>query len=229
MRLTEKKESQIAQKRVHLTAGEVSEILQLARKTSARDWCIMVLALNHCMRVSELAGGAPATDSKPAQMPLMISDVEPGYITVRRLKGSLTTRQPLVNHRGQPALSDKPAIDAYLKERIDDGSGLFFTGQKGAMTRWTLQKMFNRYCKLVSDARVARGENAIPDGAMHFHALKHTGISMVANGTNGNMLATKDWAGHASISSTMVYTHPDARTTANLAQQAFSQAFAGAR
>jgi site-specific recombinase XerC len=106
---------------------------------------------------------------------------------------------------------------------------MFFTGQKGAMTRWTLQKMFRGYCERVSEARVSRGEQPIPEGAMHFHALKHTGISMVANNSNGNMLVTKDWAGHASISSTMVYTHPDARTTANLAQQAFSRAFIGAR
>ena len=226
--MTEKKESQIAQKRFHLTANEVSEILDLARKTSARNWCVLVLALNHCMRVSELAGGAPATDTKPAQLPLRLVDVESNHITVRRLKGSLTTRQPFVNHRGHPATSDKPAIDAYLKERIDDGSGLFFTGQKGGMTRWTLQKMFRNYCDLVSDARVQRGEQPIPENAKHFHALKHTGVTMVAIGSN-NLLATKDWAGHASISSTMVYIHPDARTTANLAQQAFSQAFAGVR
>ena len=37
MRMSERKESQIAQKRVHLTAGEMSEILELARKESARD------------------------------------------------------------------------------------------------------------------------------------------------------------------------------------------------
>jgi integrase len=228
MKMTERGVSQIAQKRVHLTASEAAEILDLARKTSARDWCILVLALNHCMRVSELAGGAPATKNKPAQLPLMLADVEPGYITVRRLKGSLVTRQPLVNHRGHPALSDRPAIEAYLKERIDDGSGMFFTGQKGAMTRWTLQKMFHRYCERVSDARVKRVEKAIPEGAMRFHALKHTGITFVALGSK-DLLATKDWAGHASISSTMIYAHPDARTTANLAQQAFSQAFAGVR
>ena len=181
------------------------------------------------MRVSELAGGSAATMDKPAQLPLMLSDIEGGYITVRRLKGSLTTRQPFVNHRGQPAISDKPAIDAYLKERIDDGSGLFFTGQKGGMTRWTLQKMFRSYCERVSAARVSRGLQPIPEGATHFHALKHTGITMMAIGSNGNMLATKDWAGHASISSTQIYMHPDARTTATLAQQAFSHAFAGAR
>jgi hypothetical protein len=89
----------------------------------------------------------------------------------------MTTRQPLINHRGKPTLSDKPAIEAYLRERIDDGSGLFFTGQKGQLTRWTLGKMFRSYCQQVSSARVSRGEQAIPEEAQRFHAIKHTPAS----------------------------------------------------
>ena len=150
--------------------------------------------------------------------------VEANHITIRRLKGSLTTRQAFINHRGKPTLSDKAAIDAYLKERIDDGSGLFFTGQKGPLTRWTLEKMFRRYCRLVSDARVAKGEQAIPDDACRFHALKHSAITLMVQ-QGKDLLSAKDHAGHASISSTMVYAHPDARMTAQFAQSAFSNAF----
>jgi site-specific recombinase XerC len=113
----------------------------------------------------------------------------------------MTTRQPLINHRGKPTLSDKPAIEAYLRERIDDGSGLFFTGQKGRLTRWTLDKMFRR----VSSARISRGEQAIPEEAQRFHAIKHTGVTFVAQGSK-DLLATKDWAGHASISDSAVCT-----------------------
>jgi integrase len=228
MRTTERRVSQLAAKRFHLTADEMFEVLDLARKTSARDWCVLVLALNHCCRVSELAGGAPATKNRPAEPPLRLIDVEANHITIRRLKGSLTTRQPLINHRGRPTLSDKPAIEAYLKERIDDGSGLFFTGQKGRLTRWTLDKMFRRYCQLVSAARVVRGGQPIPDEAQRFHALKHTGVTFVVQGSK-DLLATKDWAGHASISSTMIYAHPDARQTAQYAQSALGNAFATVR
>lgn len=178
MRITERRESQLALQRIHLTAAEMFDVIELARKTSARDWCVLVLALNHCCRVSELAGGAPATATRPAILPLRLVDVEATHVTIRRLKGSMTTRQPLINHRGKPTLSDKAAIEAYLKERIDDGSGLFFTGQKGRLTRWTLEKMFRRYCKQVSDARVARGKQAIPQDAWRFHAIKHTGITL---------------------------------------------------
>ena len=63
-------------------------------------------------------------------------------ITVRRLKGSLTTTQPLVDVRGKPALNEVAAIKAYLRVRIDDGSGNLFTGQKGALRRWTLAACF---------------------------------------------------------------------------------------
>jgi site-specific recombinase XerC len=140
----------------------------------------------------------------------------------------MTMRQPLINHRGKPTLSDKPAIEANLRERIDDGSGLFFTGQKGRLTRWALDKMFRSYCQQVSSARVSRGEQAIPEEAQRFHAIKHTGVTFVAQGSK-DLLATKDWAGHASISSTMIYAHPDTRQTAQYAQSALGNAFAMAK
>jgi integrase len=226
MQITERHNTQVALSRTHLTASEVTEILELARATSARDWCVLVLAFNHGCRVSELAGGAPPTKTRPiAILPLRLEDVEPNAITVRRLKGSLTTRQVLINHRGKPTISDKPAIDAYLRERIDDGSGLFFTGQKGPLTRWTLEKMFRRYCNTVSDARVARGAQPIPEDARRFHCAKHTVGTILAQ-QGKDLMAVKHHLGHASISSTMIYCHPDSRMTAQFVQATLSNAFA---
>jgi integrase len=46
--------------RTHLEMDEVEELLELARKTDERSWCILTLAFNHGLRVSECAGGAPA-------------------------------------------------------------------------------------------------------------------------------------------------------------------------
>jgi hypothetical protein len=76
--------------------------------------------------------------------------------------------------RGKPALSEVAALKAYLKVRIEDGSGALFTGQKGPMRRWTLTRMFRSYCEKVSAARVARGLAPIVKNAMHFHSIKHT-------------------------------------------------------
>jgi integrase len=212
----------------HLKQDEIAEVLEMARKTSSRDWCVIVLAMNHCCRVSELVGGAPATKDRPSVLPLLLNEVTATRISIRRLKGSDDTpNQPLINHRGKPLFSDKAAIDAYLKERIEDGSGLFFTGQKGRMTRWTVEKMFRQYCKLVNANRMVRGATLIPDEAMRFHALKHTGCSTVAQQTK-NLFAVMQWAGHRSVSSAMIYQHPDARTIASEVQQAFSRALAAA-
>jgi hypothetical protein len=56
---------------------EIEELLELARKTDPRSWCILTLAFNHGLRVSECAGGAPSIPGKnrPAIPPLMLSDI----------------------------------------------------------------------------------------------------------------------------------------------------------
>jgi site-specific recombinase XerD len=225
MQMTERAATRTALGRTHLNESEMFEIFELARATSARDWCVLVLAFNHGMRVSELAGGAPATKKRPAQLPLRLVDVEQNCLTIRRLKDSITTRQAFINHRGKPTISDKAAIDAYLKVRIDDGSGLFFTGQKGPLTRWTLEKMFRRYCEAVSAARVARGSQPIPKDAHRFHSIKHS-IGTVLAQQGKDLMAVKHHLGHASISSTMIYCHPDSRLTAQFAQATLAGAFA---
>src|SRR5271167_1841772 len=132
MILDEKKQAAAVNSRAHLEMDEVEELLELARKTDARSWCILTLAFNHGLRVSECAGGAPPIPGKnrPAIPPLMLSDIDMRHrtIRVRRLKGSLETTQVFVEHRGKPSLSDFCClIKAYLAIRIDDGSGLLFT------------------------------------------------------------------------------------------------------
>src|SRR4029077_18030531 len=131
--------------RTHLEMDEIEELLELARKTDPRSWCILTLAFNHGLRVSECAGGAPAIQGKnrPAIPPLMLSDIDMRHRTVRvrRLKGSLETTQAFVEHRGKPALSDYACLKTYLMLRINDGSDFLFTGQKGPLHRWALNRM----------------------------------------------------------------------------------------
>src|SRR5258708_32745190 len=137
MILDEKKQAVWVNSRTHLEMDEIEELLELARKTDTRAWCILTLAFNHGLRVSECAGGAPAIPGKnrPAVPPLMLSDVDMKHrtIRVRRLKGSLETTQPFVEHRGKPTLSDYAGLKAYLAVRIHDGADLLFTGQKGPL------------------------------------------------------------------------------------------------
>lgn len=216
--------------RTHLEMDEIEELLELARKTDPRSWCILTLAFNHGLRVSECAGGAPAIPSKnrPAIPPLMLADIDMRHRTVRvrRLKGSLETTQAFVEHRGKPALSDYACLKAYLAVRISDGSDLLFTGQKGPLHRWALNRIFVELLKNVSDARVARGLKRIPQGCFRFHALKHSVATIIANRVP-NIFTLKNHLGHASISSSMTYAHPDPRSTAVQVQHALSNAFSG--
>jgi integrase len=209
---------------------EIEELLELARKTDARAWCILTLAFNHGLRVSECAGGAPAITAKnrPVVPPLMLSDIDMKHrtIRVRRLKGSLETTQPFVECRGKPALSDYACLKAYLAVRIDDGSGVLFTGQKGPLHRWALNRMFVGLLKQVSDARIARGLKPIPEHCFRFHVLKHSVATIIANRVQ-NIFTLKNHLGHASITSSMSYAHPDPRATATQVQHVLSSAFYG--
>jgi integrase len=59
MILDDKKQAGEVNSRVHLEMDEVKELLELARKTDARSWCILTLAFNHGLRVSECAWPDP--------------------------------------------------------------------------------------------------------------------------------------------------------------------------
>ena len=230
MMIDEKKRAVETKSRTHLEMDEIEELLELARKTDARSWCILTLAFNHGLRVSECAGGAPAIPGKtrPAIPPLTLSDIDMRHrtIRVRRLKGSLETTQAFVEHRGKPALSDYACLKTYLMVRINDGSDFLFTGQKGPLHRWALNRMFVELLKKISDARVARGLHPIPQGCFRFHTLKHSVATIIANRVQ-NIFTLKNHLGHASISSSMSYAHPDARATAAQVQRALSIAFSG--
>ena len=148
---TEAQQAQSADQRTHLSESEMLDVLELARKTNIRDWAILVLAFHHGLRVTEV-------------LELNLEDSinwKDRTLTVKRLKGSLTTTQPLVEMRGKPALSELVALKAYIKIRIEDGSGRLFTGQKGALRRWTLTRMFRAYCEQVSAARVAKPKASV--------------------------------------------------------------------
>src|SRR5580658_213990 len=100
METNERQEAASANQRTHLTESEMLEILELARKTSARDWAMLAIAFHHGLRVTEV-------------LQLRLADSiswKDRTITVARLKGSMTTTQPLVEMRGRPALNELAAL-----------------------------------------------------------------------------------------------------------------------
>lgn len=211
---TEAQQAQSANQRTHLSESEMLDVLELARKTNIRDWAILVLAFHHGLRVAEVL-----------ELNLVDSiSWKDRTLTVKRLKGSLTTTQPLVEIRGKPASPELVALKAYLKIRIEDGSGRLFTGQKGTLRRWTLTRMFRAYCEQVSAARVAKGLAPIARNAMHFHSIKHSIASILASRVD-NIFLVKTQLGHAAISSTMHYCHPNQKLAAQKSKEVLMRVF----
>jgi integrase len=215
MEPTERQQAQSAKTRTHLTEAEILELLELARETDPRAWAIFALAFNHGLRVTEVLNLRLDGDI----------NWKDRTIRIARLKGSMTTTQALVEMRGKPALSEISAVRAYLKVRIDDGSGKLFAGQKGPLQRWTLTRMFRSFCEQVSQTRVRRGMQPIAANAMHFHSLKHSIATILASRVD-NIFHVKTHLGHAAISSTMQYCHPDQKATGSRVKQILSQVFA---
>src|SRR5215831_19722486 len=105
---------------VHLTPEELLVVLKVARSRSARDWAMILLVYRHGLRASEVC-----------DLKLPDADLKSGSLSVRRLKGSLYTVQPLYRHKGQPLLNEVAALRVWLRERIADGSDYLFLSQKG--------------------------------------------------------------------------------------------------
>src|SRR5215468_3336785 len=101
-----------------LTPDEILKVLKMASE-SKRNLAMILLTYRHGMRASEVC-----------ELRLSDLDLKNGQITIRRLKGSLTTTQPLSDHPGQPLLSERRVLRAWLAER-HDASEFVFTSQKG--------------------------------------------------------------------------------------------------
>src|SRR6202161_2137892 len=121
-----------------LAPQEMLDLLKAARKRSTRDWAMILLAYRHGLRASEVCG-----------IRMSDMDLKSGSISIRRLKGSLHTIQPLYQHRGQPLLDEAAAIRAWLHKRTADGSDYLFTSQKGGKLDRT---QFFRNFQVVAEA-----------------------------------------------------------------------------
>jgi type 1 fimbriae regulatory protein FimB len=168
-----------------LTPEEIIKVLRIASK-SKRNLAMILLAYRHGMRASEVC-----------ELRLSDLDLKNGQITIRRLKGSLTTTQPLSDHPGQPLLSEKRVLRAWLAERRDL-SDFVFTSQKGGKIHRT---QFFRMFQSVAERA------GLPADRRHPHCLKHAlGFSLVAS--NVHLTIVKQALGHKSIASTAIYAVP---------------------
>ncbi len=169
---------------VMLTPHETLELLKTAKNRSTRDWAMILLAYRHGLRASEVCG-----------IKLADIDLKAGSISIRRLKGSLHTIQPLYQHRGQPLLDEPAAIRAWLRKRQDDGSDYMFSSQKGG--KLDRSQFFRTFQKVAEAAGLSVEKR-------HPHVLKHSLASHLVAG-NANLALIRLALGHRSIGSTMQY------------------------
>ena len=167
-----------------LTPQEVVDLLKSARKRSVRDWTMILLAYRHGLRASEVCG-----------IKLADLDLKAGSISIKRLKGSLHTVQPVYQHRGQPLLDEVSAVRAWLRKRVADGSDYLFTSRKGG--KLSRVQFFRNFQKVAEEAGLSPEKR-------HPHVLKHSLASHLVMG-NANLALIRQALGHRSINSTLAY------------------------
>jgi integrase len=187
-----------------LTTDETLTVLKAAREHATRDWAMILLAYRHGLRASEVCS-----------LKLVDIDLKAGSISIRRLKGSLSTVQPLYPHRGQPLLDEMSALRAWLRERQSDGSDYLFTSQKGGKLDRT---QFFRVFQAIAETA------ELPVEKQHPHVLKHSLASHLV-AANVNLALIRQALGHRSINSTMQYVGTSDGQAAEAAQAALMRLY----
>lgn len=188
-----------------LTKSELLNVLKFASSESKRNHAMILLAFKHGLRPSEVC-----------ELHLSDIDLKNGIITVRRLKGSLKSAQNLLDQPGQPLLSEKRVLRAWLEERetYHDRSDYLFLSQKGGkLDRSAFYRVFQSIAKRAG----------LPTTKQHPHCLKHSlGFFLVDEGVP--LPEIQQALGHKSLASTGVYL----KVTDERANRAVARAFANA-
>jgi type 1 fimbriae regulatory protein FimB len=189
-----------------LSQHEVLSVLKMAASESKRNHAMILLAFKHGLRASEVCA-------------LKVGDIDlkNGTIVIRRLKGSLKSSQDLLDLPGQPLVSEKRVLRAWIEEResYHDRSDFLFLSQKGGrMDRSAFYRLFSQIAERAG----------IPAGKRHPHCLKHSlGFFLVEQGVS--LPAIQQTLGHKSLASTGVYLKvTDARANRDAAK-AFANGF----
>ena len=182
-----------------LDADQVASLLAISGDDplTLRDRAILELFYSSGLRLAELVG-------------LNLGDVDAADRTVRVLgKGSKMRIVP-VGRQALAALNDWLAVRAQLAR---GGEPALFVGRRGdRVSPRTVQKRVNEWAK----------RQGTPTG-VHPHMLRHSFATHVLESSR-NLRAVQELLGHASLSTTQIYTHLDFQHLASVYDQAHPRA-----
>ncbi|HBV9178622.1 TPA: tyrosine-type recombinase/integrase [Klebsiella pneumoniae] len=180
-------------RRRFLTAKEVQAMMQAARQgpTGERDYCLILLAFRHGMRISELL-----------DLHYHGLDLHEGRVNVRRLKNGFSTIHPL-------RFDEREAIERWSLVRAgwkaaDKTDALFISRRGTALSRQQAYRIIR-----------SAGENAGTVTHTHPHMLRHAcGYELAERGTDTRLI--QDYLGHRNIRHTVRYTASNAARFAGI-------------
>ncbi len=186
--------------RKHLTLLEVDRLLAATKdnpRTGLRDRCLILLMFRHGLRVTEACA-----------MRMDQVDLESKILQVQRLKGGLSTTQPLRTEEIRLLKSWMAERERWLRQwrRKEGGTGaaldrqaLFLSTRGTALSRKTFWALLHRYGELAG--------LALPP---HPHMLRHAcGFALADQGADTRLI--QDYLGHRNIQHTVRYTATNAQ------------------
>ena len=180
--------------RKHLTLLEVDRLLAATKenlRTGLRDRCLILLMFRHGLRVTE------ACTMRMDQV-----DLESKILQVQRLKGGLSTTQPLRTEEIRLLKSWMAERERWLRQwrksggagAALDGQALFLSTRGTALSRKTFWALLRRY-----------GEAAGLALPPHPHMLRHAcGFALADQGADTRLI--QDYLGHRNMQHTVRYT-----------------------
>ncbi len=182
-----------------LDADQVASLLAISGDdpVTLRDRAILELFYSSGLRLAELVG-------------LNLGDVDAADRTVRVVGKGSKARVVPVGREALAALGDWLAV---RRELARAGENATFVGRRGLrISRRMVQKLVNAWAK----------RQGAPT-RVHPHMLRHSFATHVLESSR-NLRAVQEMLGHASLSTTQVYTHLDFQHLASVYDQAHPRA-----
>lgn len=167
-----------------LSLNESLRLLEVSdRSDSERDYCILTIFLNCGIRLSELVG-------------INISDIDFYENRMKVLGKGSKERMIYLNAACIDALNKYLAVRKNNKKAADEPA-LFISNQNKRISKRRVQQ-------IVESNLIAAG---LDGKGITTHKLRHTAATLMYQYGDADVLTLKELLGHASVSTTEIYTH----------------------